>query len=155
MSAAAIREDGGQVYVPAETMISLTRQIFLAAGCNAHEASSIATRLTGANLRGHDSHGVIRIPRCPVHRRGTQVPNQTVDVILDGGQIAVVDGKFGFGQTVLGEQTVDIGIAKAKESGVAVTALRNAGHLGRIGDWAERAADAGLVSIPWSTSAAA
>ena len=147
MSAAAIREDGGQVYVPAETMISLTRQIFLAAGCNAHEASSIATRLTGANLRGHDSHGVIRIPRYVQYiEEGTQVPNQTVDVILDGGQIAVVDGKFGFGQTV-GEQTVDIGIAKAKESGVAVTALRNAGHLGRIGDWAERAADAGLVSI--------
>ncbi len=147
MSAAAIRENGGQVHVPADTMVRLATKTFSAAGCNGDEAARIAERLTGANLRGHDSHGVIRIPRYVQWiDEGVQIPNQTVDVILDGGQIAVIDGKFGFGQSV-GEQTVDIGIAKAKENGLAVTALRNAGHLGRIGDWAERAAAAGLVSI--------
>jgi uncharacterized oxidoreductase len=57
-----------------------------------------------------------------------------------------VDGHFGFGQTVV-PQAVDLGIAKAKASGMSVIALRNTGHAGRIGDWAERAATAGLVSI--------
>jgi uncharacterized oxidoreductase len=58
----------------------------------------------------------------------------------------VLDGNYGLGQTV-GPQAVDLGIAKAKAAGLAVVALRNAGHVGRIGDWAERAAAAGLVSI--------
>ena len=60
--------------------------------------------------------------------------------------IAVVNGGYGFGQTV-GEQTVDLGVEKARRHGVAVTALRNSGHLGRIGDWAERAAESNCASI--------
>ena len=60
--------------------------------------------------------------------------------------LAVVDGDYGFGQTV-GEQTVDLGVAKARRHGVAVTALKNSGHLGRIGDWAERAAESNCASI--------
>ena len=47
----------------------------------------------------------------------------------------------------MGEQAVDIGIKKALNNGIAIIALQNAGHLGRIGDWAERAAEKGLVSI--------
>jgi len=43
--------------------------------------------------------------------------------------------------------TVRIGIAKCKASGLAAVALRNAGHIGRVGDWAEMAAAAGLVSV--------
>jgi uncharacterized oxidoreductase len=40
-----------------------------------------------------------------------------------------------------------LGINKARGQGVAVVALRNSGHLGRIGDWAELAATAALVSL--------
>src|SRR5258708_6665174 len=60
--------------------------------------------------------------------------------------LAVVDGQFGFGQTV-GAQAVKIGIGKCKAMGLAAVALRNSGHLGRIGDWAEMAAKEGLVSL--------
>jgi uncharacterized oxidoreductase len=59
---------------------------------------------------------------------------------------AVTDGNFGFGQTI-GPQAVDLGINKAKAAGLSVVALRRSAHLGRIGDWGERAAAAGLVSI--------
>jgi uncharacterized oxidoreductase len=90
---------------------------------------------------------VIRVPRYANWLNdGVQVADVTVDVTLDNEMLAVIDGKFGFGQTV-GEQAVDIGIQKAGKHGVAITALQNAGHLGRIGDWAERAAAEGLVSI--------
>jgi uncharacterized oxidoreductase len=58
----------------------------------------------------------------------------------------VVDGLHGFGQTVA-PQAVAIGIAKCKAMGLSMVALRNAGHIGRIGDWAEAAAEAGLVSV--------
>ncbi len=58
----------------------------------------------------------------------------------------MIDGQFGFGQ-VMGEEAIKLGIDKAAREGVAVVALRNSGHLGRIGDWAEMAASAGKVSL--------
>ena len=79
-------------------------------------------------------------------KEGKQIAGVTAEIITESDILAVIDGKFGFGQTV-GEQAVDIGIKKAKVNGIAITALQNAGHLGRIGDWAERAAAADLVSI--------
>ena len=44
------------------------------------------------------------------------------------------------------------GIEKAKATGLAAIALRNSGHLGRVGEWAERAAAAGLISIHFVTA---
>ncbi len=142
-----VRRESGQVFVPPQAMEALGRAIFVRSGCSPAEAERIARRLTGANLRGHDSHGVIRIPRYAQWAAdGTQVPNQTVELLLDQPSFAIIDGRYGFGQTI-GEQAIDIGVAKAKAHGVAVTALRNSGHLGRIGDWAERAAARDVVSI--------
>jgi uncharacterized oxidoreductase len=140
-------DDNGSVYVQVEPLKALVAETFSRNGCSATEASRIATRLSGANLRGHDSHGVIRVPRYANWLNdGVQVADVTVDIKLDNEMLAVIDGKFGFGQTV-GEQAIDIGIAKAAKHGIAITALQNSGHLGRIGDWAERAAAQGLVSI--------
>src|SRR6185312_11479293 len=60
--------------------------------------------------------------------------------------LAVVDGLHGFGQTVT-PQAVAIGIDKCKAMGLSMVALKNAGHIGRVGDWAEMAAAAELVSV--------
>ena len=142
-----IENADGSVTVPAEPLKSIISETFSKLGCSRAEATRIAERLAGANLRGHDSHGVIRAPRYANYlQEGTQVADVQVDIKIENETLAVIDGKFGFGQTV-GEQTVDIGTKKAVENGIAITALQNSGHLGRIGDWAERAAEKGLVSI--------
>lgn len=143
----SVRHEGGEAFVAADAMQRLATATFEKAGCSTAEAERIATRLSGANLRGHDSHGVIRIPRYVQWIvEGKQLPDQTITLESENEVMAIVDGNFGFGQTV-GEQAVDLGIKKAKNHGIAVIGLKNAGHLGRIGDWAERAAAAGLVSI--------
>ena len=142
-----IENADGSVTVPVEPLKSVISETFSKLGCSRAEATRIAERLAGANLRGHDSHGVIRAPRYANYlQEGTQVADVQVDIKIENETLAVIDGKFGFGQTV-GEQTVDIGTKKAVENGIAITALQNSGHLGRIGDWAERAAEKGLVSI--------
>jgi uncharacterized oxidoreductase len=133
----------------------LTARIFAAAGCNADEAARIGHYLTEANLVGHDSHGVIRISYyIEWLRAGKVVPNQKLDVILESEVIAVVDGKYGFGQSI-GEQATQLGIDKASRHGVSVIGLRNAGHLGRIGDWPTMAALAGLVSLHYVNTSGA
>ena len=146
-------DDSAMVTIPAERLIEFVAEIFAHAGSSADEARRIATYLTTANLTGHDSHGVIRVP---VYVRwknmGVVVPDQEVARIVDTPSLAVVDGRFGYGQTV-GPQAVRIGIDKCKASGLAAVALRNAGHIGRIGDWAEMAAAEGLISIHFVTAA--
>src|SRR3978361_2447616 len=117
------------------------------------EARAIATYLPPANLTGHDSHGVIRVPvYIRWKKMGSVVPDQTVEIVVDTPSLAVVDGKFGYGQTVT-PQAVRIGIEKCKKAGLAAVALRNAGHIGRGGDWAEMAAAEGLVSVHFVNAA--
>ncbi len=144
---ATVRRADGQVYVDAQAMERLVGAVFERAGCDAEEAHRIAWRLTGANLRGHDSHGVLRTRRyVEWMEEGKVFPGRRIEVERETEVLAVIDGDYGFGQTV-GEQAVDLGVRKASRHGVAVTALKNAGHLGRIGDWAERAAESGCASI--------
>jgi uncharacterized oxidoreductase len=140
--------------IAADTLRGLIGDIFAAAGCAADEAARVGHFLVSSNLAGHDSHGVIRTPRYVQWlREGKVLAGQTLTVVSDGPTHATVDGNFGLGQTVA-PLAVDLGIAKARAAGMAVIALRHAGHIGRIGDWAERAAEAGLVSIHFVNVAA-
>src|SRR5437899_1614176 len=130
-----------------EQLRALTTSIFTAAGCAESEAACISRHLVEANRVGHDSHGVIRVPSYVEWlRAGKVLAGQTMEVVFENDAVAVVDGRFGFGQSI-GEQAMDLGIDKAARHGVAVVALRNSGHLGRIGDWALMAAEAGKLSL--------
>ncbi len=133
--------------VPAAKLERFIADIFTAAGCAREEGDRIAYHLMGANLTGHDSHGVIRAPRYVLWlQEGKVLPGQTLTIVTESPTHAVVDGNYGFGQTI-GPLAVDLGIEKARKTGMAAIALRCSGHIGRIGDWAERAAAQGLVSI--------
>lgn len=131
-------------YQPLQELITA---IFQAAGCQPDEASIVSDHLVQANLTGHDSHGVIRTPIYVRWLHEEKVfANQQLKVVTENDVLAVVDGQMGLGQS-LARQAMELGIAKSRRSGVAVVALRNAGHVGRIGHWAEMLVEAGLVSI--------
>jgi uncharacterized oxidoreductase len=133
--------------VAADHLVAAVWEIFAAAGCSPEEAERIAVHLVDANLTGHDSHGVVRVPLyIDWMRSGYVFPGRTVAVVADGGSFAVLDGRRGFGQTVA-SQAVELGIERAREHGTCVVAMRNAGHIGRVGAFAETAVRAGLVSV--------
>src|SRR5436853_3133549 len=141
------------VTVQIQRLIDFVAEVFTHSDSSPEEAKRIATYLTTANLTGHDSHGVIRVPvYIRWKKMGSVVPDQTVERVVDTPSLAVVDGRFGYGQTVA-PQAVKIGIEKCKASGLAAVALRNAGHIGRVGDWAEMAAAEGLVSVHFVNAA--
>ena len=135
------------VTVKAGALADLVRDIFAKAGCSAAEAERIGKYLVSANLTGHDSHGVVRVPRYVQWKKnGVVFADREVKIVTDTPVLAVVDGLHGFGQTVA-PQAVTIGIEKCRKNGLSMVALRNAGHIGRVGDWAEMAAAEGLVSV--------
>ena len=130
-----------------DRLSALTTAIFRAAGCRDDEAQRIAAHLVEANLVGHDSHGVIRVATYVQWLRAGKVfAGRTIQVVFENEVLAVVDGQFGFGQTI-GEQAMRLGIEKSARHGMAAIALRNSGHLGRIGDWPLMAAQAGKLSL--------
>ena len=141
------------IHIPAGALRDFCAEIFARVGCRSEEAGSVAASLVDANLTGHDSHGVIRAPRYVdwVHS-GDLIPNQSIERLVDTPVIGVVDGRFGFGQT-MAPIAVDIGVEKAKAMGLSAISLRNSGHIGRVGEWAERAAAAGLISIHFVNAA--
>ena len=133
--------------IAAADLRTFIARIFVRAGCTGAEAGDVARYLVEANLTGHDSHGVIRTPRyVEALRDGRVLAGRAITVVAEADGFAVVDGNFGLGQTVA-PASARPGIAKAKAAGVCLVALRNSGHLGRAGDFAEMAAAEGLVSV--------
>ena len=133
--------------IAAPKLVELVTAVMHAAGCELAEAATIARRLVDSNLVGHDSHGVLRVGRyLEWMRKGWVKANQTATIVFENESIAIVDGNRGFGQ-VVGEYGGELGTSKAKKAGIAMIGLKNCGHLGRVGDWAELAAAAGQVSL--------
>lgn len=133
--------------LPATKLIDLVAAIMQAGGSKADEARTIARRLVDSNLVGHDSHGVLRVSKyLEWVRDGWLKPNTPPTIVFESDTLAIIDGNCGFGQ-VTGEYATKLGIEKAAKKGIAMIGLRNCGHLGRLGDWAEMAAAANQVSL--------
>ena len=130
-----------------EFLAKAIEAIVAAGGSNSREAKIVAENLVTANLTGHDSHGVGMIPRYieSLLEGGLKV-NQHPRIVFDGGAMISLDGQTGYGQ-VIGLEAMEIGIARAKQHGMCVMGLGRAHHLCRIGQWAEQAVAAGLISL--------
>jgi uncharacterized oxidoreductase len=135
--------------IDASRLESTATRIFEALGTPAGDAAWIATLLVRANLRGHDSHGVIRIPQyAEAVRKETVDPKSPITVTAETPVMARLDGGRGFGQ-VVARRGMEMAIAKGKASGLAAVGLSRTGHVGRLADYAEMAAGQGLVAMLW------
>jgi uncharacterized oxidoreductase len=136
-----------EVRVAPELLRGYVAAIFTASGSSGSEAAIVADHLVDANLLGHDSHGVIRVAKyMDWLADGLVIANRHAEVVNDRGPLLFVEGGFGYGQ-VIGREAMAIAADRARSYGMAALAIRNAGHLGRIGAWPEPLAAAGLVSV--------
>ncbi len=133
--------------VPFSRLVDFVAALFVAAGCDAAEARTVADALAESNLVGHDSHGVLRVPIYLDHiAQGIVFAGRKPELVSDTGALVTFDGGRGLGQ-VGGAIAVAHGVEKARAMGVSAVALRNVGHLGRLGRWAEQAAAQGILSL--------
>ena len=138
--------------IDAPTLERLAQDIFVARGVPSEDAAWIAAMLVRANLRGHDSHGVIRVPQYVANlEAGTLNPRPSMRLVVDTPTIAVLEGNGGFGQ-VVARRGIALAIERARAHGLAAVALRGANHVGRLADYAETAAREGLVGLVWANA---
>jgi len=135
------------ILIPPADLTAFVAAIIRAGGSSEREAGLVSTNLVLANLSGHDSHGVGLVPAyIGFLRGGGLVANRHARLTAEAGSMLMIDGQKGYGQ-VIGHEAMLLGIERARAHGMALVALRNSHHIGRIGQWAEDCAAAGLVSI--------
>lgn len=129
----------------AEQLRRMTREVFLATGSPEDIATRVADSLIDANLSGHDSHGVMRIPQYVNGiAQGEIDVKARPEVARETAATALVDGHWTFGQ-VAAELATKVAVAKAREAGVASVGLIRAHHIGRLGEYSEMASAAGAI----------
>lgn len=128
-----------------DSLESFATKLADAMGSPPDVAAQLAESLVRADLAGHHSHGTHRLPRYTEWvDLGVIDPEASAEVRRLGPVTAAVDGNHLFGQ-VVGRHAVEVGVEKAAEHGLAAVGIRNGAHLGRIGEWAERTTEKGML----------
>lgn len=134
-------------YVKAQVVHKIAVEILRRTGSPVDEAETVAEHLVRANLLGHESHGVGMLPLYLEHiKEEYLVPGKPALKIMDEDAILVFDGQRGYGQRTARE-AMDAAIEKCRVKGLALLALRNAHHIGRVGAYGEMAIQKGFISI--------
>jgi LDH2 family malate/lactate/ureidoglycolate dehydrogenase len=135
------------VRVLADDLRRFTSECFVRYGVPKVDADLIADHLVLANLRGVDSHGVIRIPYYGEGiKRGYVKPTSEFRIVKDGVAVAVVDGGNGLGIPIATRAT-DLAISKCRSVGLAAIGVRNLGHVGMLAYYTLRAVKNNLIGL--------
>ena len=133
--------------IAAERLEEIGRALFVAAGTPPEEAELVMRHIVGANLVGHDSHGVIQIPTYIDRvKAGHIVPGAPWKIVQESPTTTVVDGHWGFGY-VVNERAMRLTIEKARTANVAAATVFRQGHIGRLSSYTQMAAQAGMIGL--------
>jgi LDH2 family malate/lactate/ureidoglycolate dehydrogenase len=128
-------------------LLRFSEELFLAGGMPQGDAELVARLLVKADLRGYPGHGVTRIPSYLAWTHdGTIDLGKRPKIIREGKITAVIEGNHYIGQ-VAACTAMDLAIKKAKEHGAGLVCLRHASHTGRLADYMEMSADAGMIAM--------
>ena len=121
--------------------------LLVEAGASEEESKVISRLSIGANLAGHDSHGIIQIPTY-IDRvnRGHIVPGAEYEIVKDTPTTTVVDGHWGFGYSVT-ERLMRAPIEKARTQNIAAATVYRQSHIGRLAAYPLMAAEADMIGM--------
>lgn len=135
------------VLIDARDLENFARMLLEAGGVPHDQAVVVARSLVESNVRGHDSHGVMRIPYYVEAIREERINlNADLEITAEGPCHLVVDAGWGLGQVQM-HRLLEKLMSRAAEKGIAAAAAQKLGHIGRVGEYAEEAAAEGFVSM--------
>lgn len=135
------------IRVPWQVLHEFVTAVFVRVGMPADDAVTEADALLWANLRGVDSHGVVRMPWYLDNvDSGIMNPKPDVRIISEAAATVLIEADRAFGPVVTSRAT-DLAVMKAKEAGVGWVLIRNHTHQGALGQYPERIAQNGMVGL--------
>jgi LDH2 family malate/lactate/ureidoglycolate dehydrogenase len=141
--------------IEAGRLRQIASDLLEAAGTPPVNAKLIGDSLIDANLAGHDSHGILRLPfYLRSVASGRVNPAAEPRIISQCKATAVIDADYGWGQTAMWLAT-RIAIELAGEYGIAAASVQHSFHIGRVAPYVESAARAGMIGIAMANAAPA
>src|SRR6195952_6095461 len=133
--------------VTAEKLTEIAKGLLIGAGASEEEATVIARYNIGANLVGHDSHGIILIPQYIERIKvGHIVPQAPWVITQETATTTVIDGNWGFGYAVT-DRAMRYTIEKAKKQNVAAATVFRQSHIGRLASYPLLASAEGMIAM--------
>lgn len=131
----------------AEKLKKIVYNILVSAGVSAEEADIVSSNLVESNLVGHDSHGVIRLPKyIKAIRKGNINTHAKIRIVKQNPGNLVIDGDWGFGH-VVARKTMEMAIKKAEEQGVSSATIFHCNDVGRLGTYTTIAAERNFIGV--------
>lgn len=128
-------------------LFDFTKNVFLRMGCSAEHSEIIAGVFMAAELRGHSSHGMIRIKDYyELWKAGRINVRPVIKIVHESPGTAVVDGDNSVGM-IAASRSMEIAIEKAKTAGTGWVATRNSNHFGIAGYYAMMALKEDMIGI--------
>jgi LDH2 family malate/lactate/ureidoglycolate dehydrogenase len=130
-----------------ESLRGFGTAVLAALGVPEGDAALVADSLVQADLWGHQSHGLLRLPWYAARLRSGAMRAVTDPAVLsDTGPLVVLDGRDGIGQ-VLTERARRLAVERARTHGVGVVGVRDSNHFGTAMWFTRRAAREGFVAL--------
>ena len=141
------RHPGGGALLVAEEVVAHGIAIVQSHGVPTSDARLVLESLVTADMWGHPSHGMLRLPWYVARiRTGVMNPVTAPETVSSFGAVTVLDGHDGVGQVVT-RRAVDLAGDAARIHGVGVVAVRNSNHFGTAAYWTRLLAEQGCVGI--------
>lgn len=127
-------------------------QVFMRVSVPEDDAVTAADALVGANLRGVDTHGVVRLPvNVKRLQAGAVNPRPNIRVEGDSPAAILVEGDNGMGM-VVGAWAMREAIHRARENGAAVVVARHSNHFGVAAHYAQMATAADMIGLSFTNT---
>ncbi|WP_241236343.1 Ldh family oxidoreductase [Brevibacillus marinus] len=127
-------------------------QVFVKAGVPRQAAAIVAESLVFADLRGVDSHGVVRTAIYLQRLEAGMIdPHAEVEKVRESEATVLLDGRNNFG-SVVGTKAVAVALEKAKQSGAAVVGVRGSNHFGTGAYYLQKAIEQDMILLVMSNA---
>ena len=133
--------------VKSDDLRTFGEAVLIAHGVPQKDAHLLSDSLVAAELWGHSSHGMLRLPWYVDRlRSGVMKAVTKSEAVIDNGALVVIDGHDGIGQ-VLTAQATRLGIERARAHGVSAVGVKNSNHFGTAAYFTRMSAEAGCVAF--------
>lgn len=135
-----------------EKLQSFCSEVFVKAGVSKGKADIVAESLIQADLRGVDSHGVVRTA-IYLKRIEKNMINPFAEITIESEDdaIVLVNGNNNFG-AVVGSRALEIALHKAKERGAAIVGVKGSNHFGTGAFYALKAIEKDMILLVMSNA---
>jgi LDH2 family malate/lactate/ureidoglycolate dehydrogenase len=137
-----------------ETLMVFCTDVFEKLGVPHEEALIAADAIVGSNLRGVDTHGVIRMLVYSAKlKQGFINPKPNLRPLRETAGTALIDGSNGFGQ-IVGYRAMQIAIQKAQEVGISCVSVRNSNHFGTCAHYSMMVLPHNMIGFAFTNASA-